>query len=159
MPVNPAGATCGCGSVGCWETENGERALLRLAGRRVDGGSEAVDAVLDDARNGEPGALVALAHVGRWVGIGLAGLVNVLNPRGVVRGGLFTRAYPSLEPAILAELDRLALRGPRELARIAPGTLGMDAPILGAAELALEPFLSDPAAWLAPRVTAANVAG
>ena len=159
MPVNPAGATCGCGSVGCWETEIGERALLRLAGRSVDGGSDAVDAVLADARDGEPGALVALAHVGRWVGIGLAGLVNILNPRVVVLGGLFTRAYPYLEPAILAELDRLALRGPRELVRIAPATLGMDAPILGAAELALEPFLSDPAAWLAPRVSLASAAG
>jgi predicted NBD/HSP70 family sugar kinase len=159
MPVNPAGATCGCGSVGCWETEIGERALLRLAGRSVDGGTDAVDAVLADARDGEPGALVALAHVGRWVGIGLAGLLNVLNPRVVVLGGLFTRAYPYLEPAILAELDRLALRGPRELARIAPATLGMDAPILGAAELALEPFLSDPAAWLAPRVSLATAAG
>jgi predicted NBD/HSP70 family sugar kinase len=159
MPVNPAGATCGCGSVGCWETEIGERALLRLAGRSVDGGTEAVDAVLADARDGEPGALVALAHVGRWVGIGLAGLVNILNPRVVVLGGLFTRAYPYLEPAILAELDRLALRAPRELVRIAPATLGMDAPILGAAELALEPFLSDPAAWLAPRVPLASVAG
>lgn len=159
MPVNPAGATCGCGSVGCWETEIGERALLRLAGRSVDGGSDAVDAVLADAHDGEPGALVALAHVGRWVGIGLSGLVNVLNPRVIVLGGLFTRAYPYLEPAILAELDRLALRGPREMARIAPGTLGMDAPLIGAAELAFEPFLADPAAWLAPRVPAAAAAG
>ena len=33
MPVNPDGATCRCGSVGCWETEVGERALLRRAGR------------------------------------------------------------------------------------------------------------------------------
>ncbi len=152
MPVNPAGATCGCGSVGCWETEIGERALLRLAGRSVDGGSEAVDAVLADAASGEPSALVALAHVGRWVGIGLSGLVNILNPRVIVLGGLFTRAYPYLEPTVLAELDRLALRGPREMTRIAPATLGMDAPILGAAELALEPFLADPAAWLVPRV-------
>ncbi len=159
MPVNPAGATCGCGSVGCWETEIGERSLLRLAGRSVDGGTEAVDAVLADAGDGEPGALVALAQVGRWVGIGLAGLVNILNPRVVVLGGLFARAYPYLEPAILAELDRLALRGPRQLARIAPATMGMDAPIFGAAELALEPFVSDPAAWLAPRVAVADVAG
>ncbi len=159
MPVNPAGATCGCGSVGCWETEIGERALLRLAGRPVDGGPDAVDAVLAEAHDGEPGALVALAHVGRWVGIGLSGLVNILNPRVIVLGGLFTRAYPFMEAAILAELDRLALRGPRGLVRIAPGALGMDAPLIGAAELALEPFLADPAAWLAPRAPVAVAAG
>ena len=34
LPVNPlAGATCRCGSVGCWETEVGEEALLVRAGR------------------------------------------------------------------------------------------------------------------------------
>ena len=34
IPVNPvAGATCRCGSVGCWETEVGEEALLVRAGR------------------------------------------------------------------------------------------------------------------------------
>ena len=39
MPVNPlAGATCRCGSVGCWETEVGEEALLVRAGRPRDGG-------------------------------------------------------------------------------------------------------------------------
>ncbi|HET9853035.1 MAG TPA: ROK family protein, partial [Candidatus Limnocylindrales bacterium] len=135
MPLNPAGTTCSCGSVGCWETEIGERALLRLAGRPVDGGPEEVDEVLRSAAEGEPGSLAALAHIGRWLGIGLAGLVNVLNPRVIVLGGLFARAYPYIETAIVAQLDRLALSGPRALVRIAPGALGIDAPLLGAAEL------------------------
>jgi predicted NBD/HSP70 family sugar kinase len=158
MPLNPAGTTCSCGSVGCWETEIGERALLRLAGRPVDGGPEDVDAVLRSAAEGEPGALAALAHIGRWLGIGLSGLVNVLNPRVIVLGGLFARAYPYIETAINAQLDRLALRGPRALVRIAPGALDIDAPLLGAAELALEPFLADPAAWLTPRAQLATAA-
>jgi predicted NBD/HSP70 family sugar kinase len=158
MPLNPAGTTCSCGSVGCWEMEIGERALLRLAGRPVDGGPEEVDAVLRAAAEGEPGALAALAHIGRWLGIGLSGLVNILNPRVIVLGGLFARAYPYIEAAIVAELDRLALRGPRSLVRIAPGALDIDAPLLGAAELALEPFLADPAAWLTPRAQLATAA-
>jgi predicted NBD/HSP70 family sugar kinase len=159
IPLNPAGATCGCGSIGCWETEIGERALLRLAGRPVDGGPDEVEAVLDAARAGEPGALVAFAQIGRWLGIGLAGLVNILNPRVIILGGLFARAYPFIEAAIEAELDRMAMRAPRELVRVAAGGLGIDAPLLGAAELALEPFLTDPAAWLAPRGQLAAVAG
>lgn len=159
MPLNPAGAICGCGSVGCWETEIGERALLRLAGRAEDGGLEEVEAVLVAARAGEAQALAALEHVGRWLGLGLAGLVNVLNPRVVVLGGLFARAYPFIEAAIEAELDRLALRGPRGLVRVTPGALDIDAPLIGAAELALEPFLSDPAAWLANRGPVEAAAG
>jgi predicted NBD/HSP70 family sugar kinase len=158
MPLNPAGTTCSCGSVGCWETEIGERALLRLAGRPVDGGPDEVEAVLRAAADGEPGALAALAHIGRWLGIGLSGLVNILNPRVIVLGGLFARAYPYIEAALVAELDRLALRGPRALVRITPAALDVDAPLIGAAELALEPFLADPAAWLTPRAQLATAA-
>jgi predicted NBD/HSP70 family sugar kinase len=158
MPLNPAGTTCSCGSVGCWETEIGERALLRLAGRPVDGGPEDIEAVLRAAADGEPGALAALAHIGRWLGIGLSGLVNVLNPRVIVLGGLFARTYPYIDAAIVAELDRLALRGPRSLVRLAPASLDIDAPLIGAAELALEPFLADPAAWLTPRAPLAAAA-
>ena len=52
MPVNPNGVACRCGSIGCWETEIGEDALLRLAGRPPGGGRAAVDAVLRDAEAG-----------------------------------------------------------------------------------------------------------
>jgi predicted NBD/HSP70 family sugar kinase len=151
MPVNPGGVTCGCGSVGCWETEVGAAALLRRAGRPGDGGLAAVDLVLADARRGDARALGALADEGRWVGRGLAGLVNMLNPRLVVFGGLFERLYPFIEATVRDELDRLTLTAPRELVGLTPAGLGADASLLGAAELALEPLLADPARWLRPR--------
>jgi predicted NBD/HSP70 family sugar kinase len=148
IPVNPSGRACGCGSVGCWETEVGERALLTRAGHSPDGGREAVDAVLRDAQAARPRALSALAEVGRWLGFGLAGLVNVLNPRLVVLGGLFARIYPFVVETTEGELDRLALPASRALIRLAPARLGVEASLLGAAELAFEPLLQDPAAWL-----------
>ncbi|HEY4228486.1 MAG TPA: ROK family transcriptional regulator [Candidatus Limnocylindrales bacterium] len=151
MPVNPDGARCHCGSVGCWETEIGERALLVLAGRSSDGGRDAVDAVIRDAAAGDPRALEALDRVGRSLGQGMAGLVNILNPRVVVLGGLFSRIHPFIADRLEAQLDRFALAAPRSLVRIAPAALGVDAPLLGAAELAFEPFLADPASWLGPR--------
>ena len=49
IPVNPNGFACRCGSVGCWETEVGEEALLRLAGHPPGGGWSEVGAVLQDA--------------------------------------------------------------------------------------------------------------
>jgi len=151
MPVNPNGTACRCGSVGCWETEVGEGALLRLAGHPPGGGRGEVDAVLRDAEAGSPAALSALDHVGRWLGVGLAGLVNLLNPRLVVLGGIFGRLHPFVSRTLEDELDRRALAAPRALVRVVPGTLGVDAPLLGAAELALEPLLADPAAWIASR--------
>ncbi|HEX5149702.1 MAG TPA: ROK family transcriptional regulator [Candidatus Limnocylindrales bacterium] len=158
FPVNPAGRACRCGSVGCWETEVGESALLTRAGRPPDGGRAAVDAVLQDAAAGSPVALAALDSVGRWLGVGLAGLVNVLNPELVVLGGLFGRIYPYVGVSLRTELDRLALEASRELVTVVPATLGSDVLLLGAAELAFEPLLSDPAAWAPRRARVASAA-
>lgn len=159
MPINPDGLPCRCGSVGCWETEVGEEALLRRAGRSPDGGRQAVDDLLRDAAAGVPVALLALEAEGRWLGRGLAGLVNVFNPRQIVLGGLIGRIYPFVAELLERELDRLALPGSRDLVRIVPASLGVDATLLGAAELAFEPLLNDPGAWIGPRRAAAALLG
>lgn len=155
IPVNPSGTACRCGSVGCWETEVGEPALLARAGRPPGGGRAEVEAVLRDAEAGSAVALRALDEVGRWLGVGLAGLVNVLNPESIVLGGLFGRIHPYVSASLRSELDRLALQASRELVRVVPATLGVDALLLGAAELAFEPLLADPAAWAPARTNAA----
>jgi predicted NBD/HSP70 family sugar kinase len=151
MPVSPYGGSCRCGSTGCWEVEVGEEALLRVAGRSPHGGRAAVDEVIAAASAGETLALASLARVGAWLGIGLALLVNLLNPRVIVLGGRFGRIHRFVRDAMEIELDRRALPAPRSLLRVAPAELGEDAPLIGAAELAFEPFLADPAAWLGPR--------
>ena len=153
MTVNPDGGACRCGSVGCWETEVGEDALLARAGHPPGGGRAAVDAVLLEAAAGSDVALAALDHVGRWLGIGLASLVNLLNPRLVVLGGRFARIHPYVTRALHAELDRRTLPAARMLVTVVPTSLGVDGPLLGAAELALEPLLADPAQWVRPRDT------
>ena len=154
MPVNPAGAACRCGSSGCWETEIGERALLVRAERDPDGGRAAVTELIEAAHHGEEQALAALEHVATWLGTGLAALVNVLNPQLVVLGGVFERIHPLVGTTIEQAVTRRALWPSSELVRIVPGSLGVDAPILGAAELAFEDLLLDPAARLRPRTPA-----
>ena len=143
--VNPFGQACGCGSRGCWETEIGAPALLRRAGRRAaPSRRRAVDELLRDASDGAPDALEALQTVGRWLGIGLAGLVNVFNPQRVVLGGLHARTYPYVRDVVLAELDRRALPPQRAAVEVVPTRLGDDCALLGAAELALGPLLAEP---------------
>ena len=158
IPVNPDGLPCRCGSIGCWETEVGGSALLRRVGYPPEGGPVALDAVLAEAEAGSPVALAAFAETGRWLGIGLAGVINILNPQLVLVGGRFAPSYPFLRTTLEAELDRRVLRASRRLVRVIPTTLGVDAPLLGAAELAFEPLLSDPAAWLRPRHALAALA-
>ncbi len=151
VPLNPEGRRCRCGSTGCWETEIGEGALLALAGRPTTSGAAGVDAVLALAAAGDSTALAALAHVGRWLGIGLAGLVNILNPRLIILGAMLGRIHPFVREAMDTELSRRVLPAPGGLVRIVPATLGVDAPLRGAAELAFEPLLADPAAWFTAR--------
>jgi predicted NBD/HSP70 family sugar kinase len=151
IPVNPEGLPCRCGSLGCWETEVGGNALLRRAGYPPEAGTEAMRTVLGDAEAGSPVALAAFAETGRWLGIGLAGIINILNPRLVLLGNFLAESYPYIRSALQAELDRRVLPASRRIVRVAPTSLGQDAPLLGAAELAFEPLLSDPAAWLRPR--------
>jgi predicted NBD/HSP70 family sugar kinase len=144
FPINPEGWACGCGARGCWETEVGERALLRNAGRDPDGGPEEADGVLRDAEEGQPVALKALTDVGRWLGLGLAGLINVFDPQVVVLGGLFGRMAPYTLPMVQEQLEARRLAITREPVEVVVARLGVDAPILGAAERALEPLLADP---------------
>jgi D-xylose transport system substrate-binding protein len=148
LPVNPlAGARCRCGSVGCWETEVGEGALLVRAGRPADGGSRQVEAILADAAAGDPTALGAIDEVGRWLAIGIAGLVNTFNPARVVLGGRFASLHQYFAATVEEGLAQRALAAPRALVEVVPALLGADAPLLGAAELAFEPILGDPASW------------
>jgi hypothetical protein len=62
----------------------------------------------------------------------------------VVAGGLFARIYPFIEPHTTREVARLALRPSSAVVSIVPSALGVEAPLLGAAELAFEQLLDDP---------------
>jgi predicted NBD/HSP70 family sugar kinase len=144
MTVNPDGRRCGCGSVGCWETEVGEDALLRRAGRDESGGRVAVDAVLAEAAGGDPVARRALALHARWLGIGIAGLVNIFNPSLVVLGGLFERLLAHVGPEIDLEIRRRAMPDAVAQMQVVGSALGAEALLLGGAELAFDPLFSDP---------------
>jgi predicted NBD/HSP70 family sugar kinase len=158
MTINNDGARCRCGARGCWETEVGEGRLLEKAGYPPDAGRAAVDRLFLDAAAGSPTALAALEHVGRWLGIGIGNVVNLLNPRVVVLGGLHARTYPFVRDVLEAELAAHSLAAPRSQVRVVPAELGIDAPLVGAAELAFEPLLTDPAAWFPTRARAYQLA-
>ena len=141
--VNPEGVECRCGARGCLETETGEWALLRAMGRSAVNEREAAEAVLREAAAGSPKALAALEGIGTYLGIGLAALVNVLNPTRLVLGGLFAKAHPYLADAMRHQMEIHAQRPNREAVMVVPATLE-DSTLLGAVELALDPLLADP---------------
>jgi len=90
-------------------------------------------------------AFAAVEDVGRWLGTGLAGLVNVFNPQRVVLGGLLATIWPMVDEIVEAELRARVMAPAVDVSElIRPTQLGADGPLLGAAELALTRVLDEP---------------
>lgn len=129
--VDEGGAACACGNHGCLEAYASGSAMAMGERRASD--------LVDDARDGDAVAAAHLARIGTWLGIGLAGLVNALDPsRIVIGGGAGTAAFdalaPAAEEALAARLFGRASRTPPPLVR---AELGDHAGVVGAALLAL----------------------
>ena len=143
--VNPDGVTCRCGATGCWETEAGENALLRrMGGLGETSGLGAIDEVTNLAAAEDGPTLQAIAETGKWLGIGIANLINLFNPEVIVLGGLYHRLFEYLEDAAMQEVDR-SLVASRTMVDIRRSAIGANAPLVGAAELALAGVIDDPA--------------
>lgn len=152
--MDPAGPLCGCGNRGCWEqlasgqavtragrkaVETGVRSLLT---ERAGGDPELVSGpmVTAAATDGDQTAVAILAEVGRWLGVGIGGLVNVLDPEVVViAGGVAGAGELLLAPARLAFRDAVEAADHRPAVPLVPAVLGDHAGVVGAAALVLEP--------------------
>jgi predicted NBD/HSP70 family sugar kinase len=144
--INPQGLECRCGARGCWETEAGEAALARRAGIPLTvAGLGILETVLARAEERDEKTLAAIAEIGRWLGLGIGNLINVFNPNLVVLGGFYYPLYSYLQEAVHEGARLSALDAPGDITEIAAAGLGPDAPLIGAAELALTEVIADPA--------------
>lgn len=149
--VEPNGPLCGCGNRGCWEQVASGRAIDRRARTAAsdDPGSLMVElaggdpgAVLgghvsEAARQGDAAAVRVLSEIGERLGVGIAGLVNVLDPDVVVVGGGAVEAGELLlGPARAAFLDAVEAPEHRPEVALVAAALGNDAGAVGAADLA-----------------------
>jgi glucokinase len=145
--VEPFGALCGCGSTGCVEQYSSATAVKRLA---VELGEKYPNSLLSEktdftsleiyqaGKSGDELALEVFRQQGFYLGIALAGLINVLNPEIIVIGGGAAAGWDLFLPYMLEQIKDRAYREPAERAKIVPAQLGDDAGILGAARLAFE---------------------
>ena len=151
--VEPEGPLCGCGNRGCWEqvasgqavtragrkaVSDGEQTLLR---ERAGGDPEQVTGpmVTKAAQDGDAVSIAIIAEVGRRLGEGIAGLVNVLDPEVVVVGGGVANAGELLlTPAREAFRRTVEAVDRRPDVPLVHAQLGNDAGVVGAATLALE---------------------
>jgi len=141
MSVNPInGRLCRCGRRGCWETEIGEEAVLLAVG--APAGADLAD-VLTWHAAGDQSVIDGMQHVGQWLGVGVANLVNVFNPEMIVFGGA-TRGIFAATEAATRDVLTSALTAPRDQVRLETAALGADSTLIGAGELAFAPLLENP---------------
>ena len=146
--VKPGGRVCSCGARGCWEAEIGDGAIIRAVGR--DPRESDIEDVINDVAVGNRRAIAGVRKTGEWVGLGLASLVNLFNPRVVVLGGTLGALYPTMEATLVQAYARTL--GPnREQAQLVRSELASDAQLVGAAEVAFADVLEDPAGTLDAR--------
>ena len=153
MQVVPGGHRCECGNRGCWEQYASGRALVREARELAVADSPVAQGLLDRvdrdvsmitgplvteaAKDGDPAACELFEEVGRWLGVGIANLAAALDPGlFVIGGGVSEAGELLLAPARDAYARQLTGRGFRPEARIVRASLGNEAGLIGAADLA-----------------------
>lgn len=135
MQVMPDGRPCECGRRGCWEQYASGKALAAYA--RAAGLDLAGPALTEAAEEGHPVARGAYAEVGRWLGVGLAGLIAAFDPDVVViGGGVGSVGELLLAPARAVVAYDVVGVGHRVLPDIVVAHCGADAGLIGAADLA-----------------------
>ncbi|MGJ7440624.1 ROK family glucokinase [Aquipuribacter sp. MA13-6] len=156
MQVVPGGHRCECGNRGCWEQYASGNALVREARSLAASGSPMAHALLqaadgdpsritgplvsEVAGSGDPAAAELFAEVGQWLGVGVANLVAAYDPgRVVIGGGVSEAGDLLLAPTRRAFRASLTGRGFRPEAEVVAASLGNDAGVVGAADLA-RPF-------------------
>jgi len=143
--VDEDGPRCACGNYGCLEALAANPAIVRRALKGVRQGAQTaldpdhvtVEAIVALAQGGDSFARSLVEQTGRYVGVGVANLVNLLNPNAVVIGGLITEAGDLFFEAVRHAVQVRALQRPAHSVRILPTNFGRDASAIGAATLAL----------------------
>ncbi|WNI21141.1 ROK family protein [Streptomyces sp. ITFR-16] len=145
MPLDPRQRPCVCGRRGCWEGMVGLDALLR---RAADGGDPVHDPAVAletrltelhrRARDGDARTCEALEGLADDLGLGLALLADVLNPRAVVLGGYFTHIGDLVVDRVRDSLRTRVMAPDAGGCEVRLSTLGFTAAARGGALLALD---------------------
>lgn len=151
-PLNPRPEICGCGRVGCWETQVGLGVLLKGCARGPGDPILDADADIDDrlqeiaarAAAGEVRTVDALERVGIALGLGASVLVNIVNPRALVLGGYFAALSEHLSPYVVHTLLERVVAPEAGGVQVRASRLGFTAASRGGAVVALQQVFADP---------------
>jgi len=159
MTVLPDGELCNCGNRGCWETLVSQQALLRRVQHALKQGQPSVlseyiangnldnlalDHIQKAAALEDPLVLEILHETGCYLGIGVASLVNILNPELVILGGINDTVSEILLATLQEELKQRALRWNAEATEVVLAQHGSDACVMGGMAMIYQAILTTP---------------
>jgi len=121
MPINLDGPRCMCGANGCWEVYTSNLATLaryfgwnlsKHSPKRLKDAERSSFTVLDvvaRARSGDSKALAAVLATGRFLGVGIASIINIVNPDCIYVAGEITTAWDLIEDTVRQAIGERAL--------------------------------------------------
>jgi predicted NBD/HSP70 family sugar kinase len=153
LTVDPAGPECTCGARGCLERLAGLDRIMREAGvwqadPQARPPAATMDTLIEHLADGDAAALAAVRAAGRWLGIALSSVINMVDVPCVVLGGSYASLAPWLRAPLAAELDRRVISAAWSPVRITSSTLGASAAVRGAAAASVQSIIADPDGYL-----------
>jgi glucokinase len=148
ITIDTEGLECVCGNTGCLETVASAPSIVRRARERLNRDSTSslsklglnkdftADDVAHQANEGDDFALMMIERTGKYIGTGVASVINLLNIERIVLGGGVMGAGQLILNPIIQEAKRRAFQPCFEATQIVAASLGSDAVAIGAAMLA-----------------------
>jgi glucokinase len=147
MTIDSTGRRCKCGNYGCLEAYASGPAIAARAVEGIEAGAETTlpeyvkgdlrqitaQVVYEAAHDGDDYALEVVKDTARFLGAGVANIINIFNPQLVVICGGVTLAGDRLFVPLRAEVKRRAFKPAVDVCRIVPGELAGTAGVYGAA--------------------------
>ena len=148
ITIDSEGMECVCGNTGCLETVASAPSIVRRAQERLFRDSTSslsrlglnrnftADDVAHEANEGDDFALMMIERTGRYIGTGVATVINLLNIERIVLGGGVMDAGELILNPIINEARRRAFQPCFDVTQIVAASLGKEAVAIGAAMLA-----------------------
>jgi predicted NBD/HSP70 family sugar kinase len=147
IPIDINGVECRCGQRGCWDLYASDKATLkRYSELRSNGGRRisTMRKLIELVEAGDTAATEAVRETARYLGIGITGLINGLDPEVVVIGGEITKVWGVIEPIIVEETKRSLLAPRSHGVAIRPSAFEVRPSLKGAVTLIQNNLLSVP---------------
>jgi glucokinase len=154
ITIDTEGLECICGNTGCLETVASAPSIVRRARERLNRDSTSslsrlgltkdftADDVAHQANEGDDFAMMMIERTGKYIGTGVASVINLLNIEKIILGGGVMDAGQLILNPIIQEAKRRAFQPSFEATEIVAATLGRDGITIGAAMLAHDAAIS-----------------